>query len=382
MPENLKDLNQLDTFLSGTIASIEQRQRQIFGFAENSRIEIENLKQEILVVQLETMKVMEQIQEFEVQEESCRKQLAKVTKNLSRYSEDDINEAYRCSKDIEVKVALLREREAYLREKRAERENQLQHLKSVVKQSEDLISQIGVAINYLSSDDESLGVEVAAVSDKESHVIAVIKAQEEERKRVARDIHDGPAQSVANLVLQVEYCQKLLEVDPPRVKDELELLKNSAKVNLESIRKIIFALRPMDLDDLGLVPAIKRYLAEFEKTNNLSVTFKFIGTEDRYSQAIEIAVFRIIQEALNNVVKHAKASKVEVILETQPEAISTVIRDDGMGFDIGEKVRDNSFGFRGMKERTDLLEGELTVNSMPGEGTEVFIKVPVKGEEW
>lgn len=382
MPDVFQDLNQLDTFLATTIDVVEERQRQIFAFAENLRSEIENLKQELLAIQLETMEVMDQLQEYQAQEDSCRKQLLQVTQNLSRYSDDAINEAYECSKDIEVKVALLREREIHLREKQAKREAQLRHFKPVVKRSDDLISHLGVAIDYLSRNQESFCEEVAAVSDKESHVMAVIRAQEEERKRVARDIHDGPAQSVANLILQVEYCQKLLEVDPLQVNEELEVLKTIAKVNLQTIRKIIFALRPMDLDDLGLVPAVKRYLSEFERTSNLPVSFRFIGTEGRYTQAIEVAVFRIVQEALNNVIKHAQASKVEVILETQLDSISAVVRDDGVGFEVGGEVGSDSFGLRGMQERTDLLEGELTVRSLPGQGTEVFVMVPVKGEKW
>lgn len=381
MTEKPTDFSQLDNILSTLIDTVQQGQRQLFYLAESARLEAEPLKEELHAIQLETLDVVDQLKECYEEEKSSRQQLNKVTKNLSRYSNAQINQAYESSKNIQIKVALLKEKEMRLREKQEERDSQLRHLKSVIRRSESLISRIGVAIDYLSSNQGSLS-EVAAASDNESYAMAVIKAQEEERRRVARDIHDGPAQSVANLVLQVEYCQKLLEVEPSRVKEELDVLKSIAKANLENIRKIIFALRPMDLDDLGLVPAVKRYLSEFESTSGLAVAVKIIGSERRYSQALEVAIFRIIQEALNNVVKHAKASHVVVVLETQSNSICAVVRDDGIGFDVGGEVKENSFGLRGMKERIDLLEGEFTVNSMPGEGTEVFVKVPVKEEEW
>lgn len=381
MTEKPTDFSQLDNILSTLIDTVQQGQRQLFYLAESARFEAEPLKEELHATQLETLDVVDQLKECQEEEKASRQQLEKVTKNLNRHSNAEINQVYESAKNIQIKVALLREKEMHLREKQEERDAQLRHLKSVIRRSESLISRIGVAIDYLSSNQGSLS-EVAAASDNEGYAMAVIKAQEEERRRVARDIHDGPAQSVANLVLQVEYCQKLLEVEPTRVKEELDVLKSIAKANLENIRKIIFALRPMDLDDLGLVPAVKRYLSEFESTSGLPVAVKIIGSERRYSQALEVAIFRTIQEALNNVFKHAKASNVVVVLETQPNSICAVVRDDGIGFDVGGEVKENSFGLRGMKERIDLLEGEFTVNSMPGEGTEVFVKVPVKEEEW
>lgn len=377
------DLSQLDNILRTTIETILQGQRQMFGIAENARDECELLQEELHSIQMETLDIIEQVDECETLEQEARKDLARVSTDFRHYSEEDIKQAYEKAKNVQIKLALLRDREKRLREKRTERELQFRNLKTTVKKAEGLISHVGVAIEYLNSNLEHIWLEVEKAQDMSSVVLAVIKAQEEERKRVARDIHDGPAQSVANLVLQVEYCQKLLEVDPSKVKEELEQLKSVARSNLENIRKIIFALRPMDLDDLGLVPAVKRYLSEFEKASQLEVSFKFMGSERRYSSALEVAVFRIIQESLNNVVKHAKASRVEVILETQPGSIGAIVRDDGTGFLVEGGVSENSFGLRGMKERTSLLKGELHISSAPGEGTEVFVKIPVteEGEE-
>src|SRR5690606_17272813 len=117
----------------------------------------------------------------------------------------------------------------------------------------------------------------------------IIRAQEEERRRIARGIHDGPAQSLANLVLRAEYCEQLLDKRPELLKQELQSLKQFARNNLEDIRKIIFDLRPMDLDDLGLIPAIQRYATDFSVTHQIPVEVVVMGDQRRFSSAMEVA---------------------------------------------------------------------------------------------
>ncbi|NLK00050.1 MAG: hypothetical protein GX318_02280 [Clostridia bacterium] len=158
-------------------------------------------------------------------------------------------------------------------------------------------------------------------------------------------------------------------------------MKNIARLNLESLRKVIFSLRPLDLDDLGLVPAVKRFLNEFNKDGNLIVEFRFFGREQRYKSVIEVAVFRIIQEAVNNVVKHAKASTLEIVLETQKTVIAASIRDDGVGFGTEMVEKAGGFGLQGIKERTALLGGDIRISSLPGRGTEITVKIPVQEGE-
>lgn len=377
------DLTQLENILRTTIDTIRQGQRQMLGIAETARDEADHLKRELRKIQDGIEKIINEVDKCEVKERASRKRLAHVSMDFKNFTEDDIKEAYDNALNIQIELALLRAKEQQFREKRTELEIRYKDLEVMVAKAEGLISQVGVAMDFLSSNIENIWTEVGKVQDREEMIYAVIKAQEEERKRVARDIHDGPAQSLANVVLQVEFCQKLLDVDPGRIRSELEALKTIARVNLENIRKIIFALRPMDLDDLGLVPAVKRFISEFDKSwDNMSVDFKCMGGERRYSSALEVAVFRIIQEALNNVAKHAKASKVEVILETQHNVVSAVVRDNGLGFAADELSGDNSFGILGMKERAALLEGDIRISSTPGKGTEVFMSFPVKREEF
>ena len=209
----------------------------------------------------------------------------------------------------------------------------------------------------------------------------VIKAQEEERRRVARDIHDGPAQMMANAVLQVEIVERLLSQDPSAASSELKDLKRIINDSLKELRRIIFDLRPMILDDLGLAPALRRYVDDFASKHSLPVEMKILGVETRIDPIVEVALFRIVQEALHNARKHALASRVVVTLGYGPDAVGVSIEDNGKGFDPTGLSRtweqSEKFGLSGMGERAKLFGGSLDIDTAPGEGTKVTARIPM-----
>ena len=209
----------------------------------------------------------------------------------------------------------------------------------------------------------------------------IILAQEEERKRVAREIHDGPAQSMANVVLQAEFCEKLVINNRDQIVDELRELKKVVKNSLQEIRRIIFNLRPMTLDDLGLVPTIKRYISELKDREGFEVRFEFRGEEKRLTNTYEVALFRLIQESLNNARKYSQAQNVVVTIAITDSAISVKISDDGRGFNLqkilSEVTGKVSFGILSMKERIELLNGKITIDTAIGAGTCITAELPL-----
>lgn len=210
--------------------------------------------------------------------------------------------------------------------------------------------------------------------------LRIIQAQEEERKRVAREIHDGPAQSMANVVLRTELVEKVfIHEGIEKAREELNEIKGMIRESLTDVRRIIFNLRPMALDDLGLVPTLKRYIEELSKKNHTDFEFKTFGKENRLPPAMEVALFRLVQESLNNVIKHAKATDVQLKLEFQRDRIFLIVSDNGIGFDMKQKTREG-FGILGMKERIKLLEGQIVIQSAPGKGTKLFLSIPLNGE--
>src|ERR1700730_12754723 len=198
---------------------------------------------------------------------------------------------------------------------------------------------------------------------------------EEERMRIARDMHDGPAQSMANLVLQAEIIERLIARDPKMVVSELADFKNGVRSVLDDTRRLIFDLRPMTLDDLGLVPTLRKFVAEFGERNSVTAHLRVVGEEIRMGGGLEQTLFRIVQEALMNAGKHAKAYNVEVVITFLPKQVGAVIRDDGVGMDVeateASVDRTRHFGLLTMRERADGDKGKLEIRSQLGKGTEV-----------
>ncbi|BDG60253.1 sensor histidine kinase [Caldinitratiruptor microaerophilus] len=208
--------------------------------------------------------------------------------------------------------------------------------------------------------------------------MSAIRIQEEERRRVAREIHDGPAQLLANVVLRIDVCLRLLDQDRERLRQELSQLKDLVRISLQDVRKVIFDLRPMALDDLGLVPALRAYIKEYQSRTGVEVDLASFGADRRFDPALEIAVFRSVQEALTNVARHSGASRAQVTVEVRQGELRATVQDNGVGFDPAlQGRREGSFGLAGMAERARVLGGWLEVESQPGQGTRLQFVVPV-----
>lgn len=269
-----------------------------------------------------------------------------------------------------------------LKKQRKELEGNLSGIAQRAEKAEGMVAQVQLVMDLLKGNHNDMRFKIEDLQQKQQLGLQIIKAQEEERKRVAREIHDGPAQSLANVVFRMEYCEKLLEMEPNKVKDELVALKNVVKDNLQDVRKIIYDLRPMALDDLGIIPALRRYINNYREEKGIIVEFSFSGKEVRVESGLEVALFRIIQEALTNVAKHAAASYVSVGVEMRDDFISAVIEDDGRGLDLPGFLNSkaSNFGLISMRERADLLGGELYINTLPGKGTKISLRLPINGE--
>ncbi len=375
------EIETLDRVVKETLSAIEKGKEAIFDIAENARSELERVKKELMATKQETLETIHQVDRYVQLEKQARIRLMEVSRDFHRYSEDAIKEAYERAKDLQIQLFVLQEKEKNLRNRRDELERSLQRLSHTVEKAETLVTQIGVVLQFLQGTLNEISVKLEGLQQKQQIGLRIVQAQEEERRRIAREIHDGPAQSLANLVLRAELCEQLLSRDPGSVRSELEKLKNSVRCVLQDIRKIIFDLRPMCLDDLGLVGGLRRFFGDFQERYCLPVEFLVFGQEKALEHTYSIALFRIVQEALNNIVKHARASRVVVKLELLPQQVIIVVKDDGMGFDPRLVEQDGGhYGLLNMRERAQLLNGELQVKSAPGKGTEIYVMIPIEGE--
>lgn len=373
------DTKMLDHAIQATLEAIEGGKNQVYEIAESARKEGQMMRQDVVAIQKKVAETIDEVDRLEKAYRHARQKLVDVSRDFRKHSEDSIKQAYDDAHKLQIQVMVARERELQLRERRDDLERRMRNLETTIARAEALVTQLGVAFSFLSGDLQNLGAVLKNVEQRQYLGIRVIQAQEEERKRVAREIHDGPAQMMANVVLRAEICERMLDRDVDKVRTELRELKEMVRESLAEVRQIIFDLRPMALDDLGLVPTLRRYLTDFQDKNKIFTELKVFGREKRFHSGLEVAVFRSIQEALNNVCKHAKATTVTVRFEMNDQQIIAHVEDDGVGFFVEAAMESggNHFGLLGMKERIQLLDGKLEIKSSPGKGTRVVISLPI-----
>jgi two-component system sensor histidine kinase DegS len=211
-----------------------------------------------------------------------------------------------------------------------------------------------------------------------SGIEMIVNAQEAERQRLSRQMHDGPAQALSNFVLQTEIAMRLLDADPAQAKAELGSLKAAAMGTFQKVRNFIFELRPMMLDDLGLVPTLRKYVDAFKEQTGLDVSLTVTGTERRLEPYLEVMLFRAIQELLGNAARHSQANMIKLQADLGNEVVRISVDDNGKGFDVDRLKDSSSLGLELIRERTDMLGGGFEIDSMPGKGARISFFVPVQ----
>jgi two-component system, NarL family, sensor histidine kinase DegS len=205
----------------------------------------------------------------------------------------------------------------------------------------------------------------------------MIQAQEAERQRLSRQMHDGPAQALSNFILQTEIATRLFDVDQDSARDELQVLKAAATNTFKQVRDFIFQLRPMMLDDLGMVPTVKRYIEAVQEQSGIDIHISITGTERRLEPYLEVVVFRSIQELLNNAINHSQASEIKIQLDVPENEVRVSLDDNGKGFDANVIESRSNMGLKLIKERTEMLGGSFEADSVIGHGTRVAFRIPI-----
>jgi two-component system sensor histidine kinase DegS len=210
-------------------------------------------------------------------------------------------------------------------------------------------------------------------------VVRIIEAQERERQRLSRQMHDGPAQSLTNLILQAEICERLFDTDADLARAELTNLKGAVASTFQKVKGFILNLRPMMLDDLGLVPTLRRYVDSFSENNNVPAHITVTGKERRLASHKEVTIFRVVQELLNNAYEYSNATNIQINLDLGEETVRVAVEDNGSGFDPSElsgAADSDKLGLSMIRERIEMLGGQVTFDSSVGRGTRVSFEMP------
>lgn len=369
----------LDFILDEMVDVVENSKDEIFNISEEARSEYEQLLRELEYTKEKVLEYIEDGDKLEQNVRYSRRRLSEVSKYFDRYTEDEIREVYESTHELQTKLAMLRQEERSLRVKRDDLERRLQNLDQTIKRAENLANKISVILTYLTDDFRQMNVMIEEAKEKQEFGLKIIEAQEEERKRISREIHDGPAQMLANILLRSELVDRTFRKgSPEEALEEIRNVRKMVRSSLYEVRRIIYDLRPMALDDLGLIPTIKKYISTTSEYNNIPIDFSSIGEVKRINQKYEIAVFRMAQEAIQNAVKHSEATQISVKIEICTNNLNLIVTDNGKGFDPTIK-RDKSFGLMGMKERVEMFDGTFDIISELGSGTKIVIQLPYKG---
>jgi two-component system sensor histidine kinase DegS len=335
--------------------------------AEKERAQLEGEAREIDILIKQTAGEIDKLQQ---RQGDIASRLRQLDANLESFSRDDIKNAYLSAQDAQLRLFMMRSQLEQLQNKQRVMQRyrgQLDHISALARQLSEASSSV------------LLGGEVGRGVDQQS-VIQIIEAQELERQHLSRQMHDGPAQSLTNLILQAEIVERLFDADPSKARTELANLKTAANTTFQRIRDFIFDLRPMMLDDLGLIPTLKRYGQTFETKHHISTHLTTQG-EMALPSHIEVLVFRSVQELMNNAARHAHASRIQVTLDVQSDPIIVTVEDDGSGFDV-ESVLTNArqrsgSGLANLEKRIQMLRGKIQFQSGTGRGTKVRIELPL-----
>lgn len=372
------NIKALDNIVEQMINTVDRSKHEIFQIGEQCRHDHDNIVKELEKIKAEVNKVIDEGDQLDVQARISRQRLSTISLHFKDYSEEQVRTAYEQAHDLQSKLMMTRQLEKQLRERRDDLERRLLILQQTIERAETLVSQISIVSNYLVSDIKEMGEALEDAKLKQDFGLRIIEAQEEERKRLSREIHDGPAQLLASVLIRSDLAEKMhKEEGPERSLEEIRSLKEMIRTTLYEVRRIIYDLRPMALDDLGLIPTLTKYLAtveEYHKTTNIE--FVYFGKDTRLPQKYEVALFRLIQEAVHNALKHAQPRTIQVKVEILSEQVYVIVKDDGSGFDVNVQ-KSGSYGMMGMRERVEILDGLLSIHSKQGAGTVISIKIPV-----
>lgn len=369
----------LQAIIDKTIGAVEAGQTQIYELTGQALLERQHMELELNRTREELAQVIKETDRLEREVRRSRLRLVELSRRFNT-DERELKAVYDRTHQLQTELRLSEAKESRLRERRDDLERSLRHMDQMIEKAQNLGTQMSIVHRYLTGDLSQVSKMVEQAQQSQELGLKVIQAQEAERKRVAREIHDGPAQMLANLLLQTEIieraCQKGLHDE---AKDEIRVLKRNASETLADLRRIIFDLRPMALDDLGLLPTLHKYVEKIKADHALEIELNIRGEEPVLPSPMTVALFRLAQEAMTNVLKHAEATEMRIQLEFAPNAIHMVIQDNGKGFDPIEKG--DGFGLLGMKERVKLLEGTISIESRAGGGTRVKIHIPLPEEK-
>jgi two-component system sensor histidine kinase DegS len=332
-------------------------------FVESIRAELQQVRSEMKEIGLLVEQSQGEVEKLVQRNSSITAHVHQLQAHFDTVPREDIKGAYEAAQDAQQRLFTMR--------------GQLEKLQSDQAHLKRYSDTLARTLQTLEGGG-SLDLPEAQGAQPSSGIEQIIEAQEEERRKISRHIHDGPAQALANFILQTEIAMRLFDIDKDKARQELTSLKGSASSTFANVRDFIFDLRPMMLDDLGLIPTARRYVDAYKEKTGLNVSLIVTGTERRLEPHREVLVFRGIQELLGNIRDHAQATQVKVMMDVDAAMVRVIVEDNGRGFDPDAVLAEGAKGrgLRTLKSRVTQVAGTIEMESSPGSGAKITFSIP------
>lgn len=365
--------------ISHTLTAISEGRERVEEIAASTEDEVARLETEFAEVQTQVGETIQKVEELERDSRVARQRLVVVNKKVSSHSEKEMKEAYDTAYDLQIQLGQWQEREVQLRLRRDDIARRLKALRATAHQAEVLLVKFGEAATTLQSEftDAQMVLENARLQSVLG--IRMLQMQEDERRQLAHRLHDGPLQHLASLSMRAQsaYSPNNESMDLESAVD----LRGRLNDIIGSVRQIVFDLRPPLLDDLGLVPTLRRYVEQWSVKAGIEGKVTLMGLETRLSPTEKITLFRTVQEALHNALDHAEPTKVSINLMYGADKLTIQVIDNGKGVhDVNwsDWVESGRLGLMLCRQRLAVLGGELSIASAVTGGTCVEMTLPLK----
>ena len=368
----LQRLRSLDEEQPADESAVEAGPPTPLQILEETHEEYEQIQKELSEIETLERQMKVEVEKSAQRNAQLTNKLRGMEDNIDTIPRQDIKEIYTAAQEAQMKLFMMRGQV-----------EQLQSRQENLKRYAESMHRILDMSDYVASLDQSSGEQAEAGTsiDLSTGIIKIIDAQENERQHLANQLHDGPAQSLTNLILQAEICERLFDTNPVRARTELTELKAAVTATFQKVREFIFDLRPMMLDDLGLNPTLKKSIEDYEQKTGIACNLTISGRDYRQPPHTEVTIFRVIQHLLQNVKSHAQATHVQITLNVDNDKVTVIVEDDGTGFDVGDALAASrerkTLGLSSMQEQVEMLGGVIKFDSSLGKGTRVEFWLPV-----
>lgn len=375
-------MTKAENYLSNRLSMLSDEKIIITTKINNLDIEIEEINEKIREISNDMDDTFEIFSPRVKKNDFIRDEIQKLKNNreeLSRNKEKLCEQTKMVDEDIKIiKDALSEKLLAVNSEKNSQIEDYSNSNSEIQSESEEPDSNLNISNNIKQQDLDN----VDKMYTKNTLGIHILKYQENERQRIARDLHDSTVQVLANLVHRCEICSKVMDVDSVRAKLEIEVIEKTLKDSISDMRNIIYNLRPMIFDDLGFEATLTKVVNKFNTSSDFNITLEMEGESVNLEPVVAITIIRIIEESCNNSIKHSNGSEIKIYIKNENKVLHIEVSDNGDGYVIDEilKPEENNnkgFGVSMMKERVALLSGEIAIDSKINEGTKITIDIPI-----